>query len=106
MRRPDRVKAHLVHVGHARNGPFADVAVKRRLCGPRCRGGHRGIEQARYPRICCDVPVRDRTVRCRRRRRVGHPCRRGRGDVCVGDGRQHIDMGGQHEEQSEAGEKV
>jgi hypothetical protein len=106
MRCPDRVKAHLEHVGHARNVPFADVAVKLRLCGTRCRGGHRGVEQTRHARHRGGVPVGDRAVRCRRRHRIGQPSCCGRADVCVGDGRLSIDMRRQHEEQSEAGEAV
>jgi hypothetical protein len=55
----------------------------------------------------CGVPVRDRTVRRRRRRRIGHPRRCGRADICVGDGRQSSDVrGNEEEEQREAREAV
>ncbi len=104
--RSDGVKAHLVHVGHARNVPFADVAVERRPCGTRCRGSNRWVEQLVHARHRCGVPVGDRTVRRRRRCRIGQPRNHGSIQVCVGDGRLSSDMRGQEEEQSEAGEKV
>ena len=98
--------AHLVHAGHARNVPFADVAVERRPCGTRCRGAHCGIEQAHHARHRYRVPVRHRTVRRCRGRRIGQPSYRSGAGVCIGDGRLRSGMRGQHEEQSEAGETV
>jgi hypothetical protein len=98
--RIDRVKAHLVHVRHARNVPFADVAVERRPRGiPRA-------EELEHARHRCGVPVGDRTVRRCRGRRIGQPRRRGRADVCVGDGRLRSDVRREEEEQREAGEAV
>jgi hypothetical protein len=59
-----------------------------------------------HARHRCGVPVRDRTVRRRRRRRIAHPLRHGSHEVCVGDGRLRSDMRGQRKEQREAGEAV
>ncbi len=94
------MRAYLVHVRDSRNIPLANVAVER---GP---GRIRRVEQARHARNRCGVPVGDRTVCCRCRHRVGHPRRRGRGDVCVGDGRLRSDVRGEEEEQREAGKAV
>ena len=96
----------MVHIGHARNVPFADVAVEGRPCGTGCRGRNCWVEQVRHARHRCGVPVGDRTVRCRRRCRIGHPRNHRSIQVRVGDGRLSSDMRGQEEEQSEAGEKV
>ena len=93
-------RANLVHVRDSCNIPLANVAVERRPCGTR------RVEQIRNARHRCGVPACDRTVRCRRRDRVVRPRRRGRGDVCVGDGRLRSDVRGEEEEQREAGEAV
>jgi hypothetical protein len=87
MCRPDRVKAHLVHVGHARNVPLADVIVERRQWGTPCVGRNRWVEQVRHARHRGGVPVGDWTVCRRRSRRIGHPRNHGSIQVCVGDGR-------------------
>ncbi len=97
---PLSLSRYLVHVGHTRHVPLADVCVERRPCGTRW------VEQTRHARHRCGVPVGDRTVRRRRRCRIGQPRRCGHTDVCVGDGRLSSDMRGQHEEQSKAGEAV
>jgi hypothetical protein len=75
--------AYLVHVRDPRNVPLADVVVERFLVGKQVRHvAHRG-----------GVPVDDVAVRCRCRRRVGHPCRHSIADVGVGDGRLRVRAG-------------
>ncbi len=100
----DRGKAHLVHVGHARHVPLADVAVERRPCGTGRRGRNRRVEQVCHARHRCGVPVGDRAVRRRRRCRIGHPRNHGSIQVCVGDSRLRSDVRGEREEQREARE--
>ena len=99
-----QTESYRVHVGHAPNIPFADVSVERRPSGITPR--NRGEEQFRHACHRCGVPVGDRTVRCRRRHRIGKPRQRGRANVCVVNGRLRSDVRRQHEEQSEAGEAV
>jgi hypothetical protein len=97
-----QTESYRVHVGHTPNIPFADVSVERRPSGITPR--NRGEEQFRHACHRCGVPVGDRTVRCRRRHRIGKPRQRGRANVCVV--KLRCDVRRQHEEQSEAGEAV
>jgi hypothetical protein len=75
-----------------------------RASPPRCtRRAQRGAYQV-HGRHRCGVPVRYRTVRRRRRRRIAHPRRHG--SPQIGDGRQRGDVRRQREEQREAHEAV
>jgi hypothetical protein len=98
--RMDRVKEYVVHARHARNVPFADVAVERRPCGIR------RVEELVHARHRCGVPVGDRAVGRRRRARARQPLRRGSADVTASDGRLRSDVRGEEKEQHEAVEAV
>ncbi len=68
-----------------------------------------GFESGAYighVRHRCGVPARYRTIRCCRRRRIGHPRRHGSLDVGGGDGRLRSGVRGQRKEQRKAREAV